>query len=299
MIRPVVCSIGCTDPWNAAGLGLDIVALRELGTRPVTVVAGVTAQDGGGLRAAHAIPARIVAAQLESLRAAPIAACRIGALLDPNGVEAIAAWLERTGLPAVYDPVLAPSAGGTFATGQVVEGIVRKLLPHVTLVTPNYAEVLRLAAGERPASLEAAVRGVAAREASGDDPGDRVNGSKPDADTRPESDGPGASPTAGIEAMEGAARALLAGGARAVLVTGGDLSGATAVDVLVDANGTAVFEAPRFPGTMRGTGCLLACGIAAALAHGSPLRDAVAAGRDFVRERFARAVTLGGARVAY
>ncbi|MBD5604502.1 MAG: hydroxymethylpyrimidine/phosphomethylpyrimidine kinase, partial [Candidatus Eremiobacteraeota bacterium] len=44
-----VCSIGTTDPWNAAGLGLDVLALAECGARALTVVAGVTAQDRHGI----------------------------------------------------------------------------------------------------------------------------------------------------------------------------------------------------------------------------------------------------------
>ncbi|MBD5635227.1 MAG: bifunctional hydroxymethylpyrimidine kinase/phosphomethylpyrimidine kinase, partial [Candidatus Eremiobacteraeota bacterium] len=84
---PAVCSIGCTDPWNAAGLGLDVRALAECGVHPLTVVAGVSAQDRTGIGALHAVPAEMVVAQLRSLRAAGIAAYRIGALLDVATVE--------------------------------------------------------------------------------------------------------------------------------------------------------------------------------------------------------------------
>ncbi len=254
MSLPVVCSIGCSDPWNAAGLGLDITALRACGARPVTVVAGVTAQDRRGLHLAAAIAPELIAAQLDALRDAGIAAYRVGALLDEASVEAVAAWLAAATAPAVYDPVIAPSAGGTFAAKPVRAAIVRRLLPRVALATPNFAEALALSERE-----------------------DRETG---------------------IDAMERVARALVARGAAAVLVTGGDLPGA-AVDVLVDAEGSVVFEGPRLPGTLRGTGCLLSCGIAAALAHGEPLRAAIAAGRAFVRARFEGAHETGGMRLAY
>lgn len=255
MIEPVVCSIGCSDPWNAAGVGLDITALRACATRPVTVVAGVTAQDRRGLHSAAAVAPELILAQLDALGEAGIAAVRIGALLDTASVEAVAGWLERTPVPAVYDPVIGPSGGGTFAAEPVLAAIGRRLMPLVTLATPNFAEALVLAGR---------------------------------ADVEP-----------GSEAMEGAGRALVARGAQAILVTGGDLAGA-AIDVLVDADGTVVFEGARFPGTMRGTGCLLTCGIAAALARGRPVRDAVVAGRAFVRERFeASAIQRGGMRLPY
>jgi hydroxymethylpyrimidine/phosphomethylpyrimidine kinase len=254
---PVVCSIGCSDPWNAAGLGLDITALRACAVRPVMVVAGVTAQDRRGVHSAAAVSPELIAAQLDALRDAGIATYRIGALLDEASVEAVAVWLERTRAPAVYDPVLAPSAGGTFAGGAVIAAIARRLMPLVTLATPNFSEARELACQ--------------------DEPGAR----------------------AGSEAMERVARVLVARGASAILVTGGDLPGA-ALDVLVDEDGCVAFEGPRFPGTMRGTGCLLSCGIAAALAHGQTVREAVISGRAFVRARFeAGAIEAGGMRLAY
>lgn len=255
MNPPVVCSIGCSDPWNAAGLGLDIIALRACAARPVTVVAGVTAQDKRGVHLAAAVSPELIAAQLAALGEAAIASVRIGALLDEGSVEAVAAWLKRASVPAVYDPVIAASAGGTFATEPVLAAIRRHLLPLVALATPNFAEALVLAQCD---------------------------------------DALGGSPT-----MERVARALAARGTSAVLVTGGDLPGA-AIDVLVDGEGTVAFEGPRFPGTMRGTGCLLSCGIAAALAHGEPVRDAVAAGRALVRARFeSGTIETGGMRLAY
>jgi hydroxymethylpyrimidine/phosphomethylpyrimidine kinase len=101
-----------------------------------------------------------------------------------------------------------------------------------------------------------------------------------------------------VDAMEAAGRALCVAGAHAVLVKGGHLVGA-AVDVLVVGDATTVFESSRLPGTLRGTGCLLACAVAARLARGDPLEEAVAFGRAFVREKFATARRAGGMNLAY
>jgi hydroxymethylpyrimidine kinase/phosphomethylpyrimidine kinase len=248
----VVASIGCSDPWNAAGTGLDIRALAACGVRAVTAIAGVTAQDAGGVRAAEPVSAALLAAQLAALSSAGIAAYRIGALLDRASVEVVAHHLRATHVPSVYDPVFAPSAGGAFANDDLIAAIRRDLVPHVTIVTPNLEEA-------------AALCGSAAVDR---------------------------------ESMETAAQALRDGGAAAALVKGGHLRGA-AVDVLADGDGIVVYEAPRIAGSLRGTGCLLACGIAAALARGEALRDAVVYGRAFVRERFEASVALGSMRVAF
>jgi len=247
-VTPVVCSIGSTDPWNAAGLGLDVLALSECGARPVTVVTGVTAQDRSGLAALHAVPPHIVAAQFMALRDAGVLAYRVGALPDAATAEAVAAQLAPARVPVVYDPVLTASGGGRFADAALVAG----LLPVVRLLTPNIAEASELT-------------GL---------------------------------PVDDVAGMEAAASALRARGADAVLVKGGHLGGA-AIDVLVDEIGTVVYEASRLAGTLRGTGCLLACAAAAALARGEPTRDAVVYARAFVRAKFLAGRAAGGMRLAY
>jgi hydroxymethylpyrimidine/phosphomethylpyrimidine kinase len=102
---------------------------------------------------------------------------------------------------------------------------------------------------------------------------------------------------ADVDAMHGAATALLAFGANAVLVKGGHLTG-NAIDVLAHANGTREFSSPRVDGTLRGTGDLLAVTIAAGLARGAGLDEAVERARRRVREAIVRGVPFAGARVA-
>ncbi len=160
-MKPVVCSIGTTDPWNVAGLGLDLRALPECGVRPVTVVAGVSAQDDRGVRDVHAIPAHTVTAQLAALEGAPIAAYRIGALLDAATVRAVARHIRRASVPVVYDPVFAPSGGGTFADEGVVKAVRERLLPVVTVVTPNLSEAATLLGA--PGAADAAGMAAAAQ----------------------------------------------------------------------------------------------------------------------------------------
>ncbi len=143
-MRPVVCSVGTTDPWNAAGLGLDLWALSECGVRAVSVVAGVSAQDGGGVHALEAVAPGLIQAQFSSLAALPIAAYRVGALLSAASVAAVAAAVRLRPAPLVLDPVLAPSGGGAFAGAETIGALVRELMPLATLVTPNLGEAARL-----------------------------------------------------------------------------------------------------------------------------------------------------------
>lgn len=90
-----------------------------------------------------------------------------------------------------------------------------------------------------------------------------------------------------------AAVALRQTGANAVLLKGGHLPGSRVHDVLVGANGVQWFTHTRIDGEAHGTGCSLAAGIAASLACGANLEDAVAAAIDFVHRALARAYRPG------
>lgn len=85
------------------------------------------------------------------------------------------------------------------------------------------------------------------------------------------------------DSQRAAGEALIAAGARAVLVKGGHVDGDIIIDLLVTANGVERFEGPRIDTAhTHGTGCTLASSIAAGLAQQMSLRDAVARARAYV-----------------
>ncbi|RZL66408.1 MAG: bifunctional hydroxymethylpyrimidine kinase/phosphomethylpyrimidine kinase [Variovorax sp.] len=91
-------------------------------------------------------------------------------------------------------------------------------------------------------------------------------------------------PIDGIGALDGAADELLALGARAVLLKGGHLPGEEVVDVLAEANGARRrLSSTRIASrNLHGTGCTLSSAIAAHLALGHGLSEAVALARAYV-----------------
>ncbi len=92
-----------------------------------------------------------------------------------------------------------------------------------------------------------------------------------------------------------AARALLALGAPAVLLKGGHAAGETITDILVTLDAEPVrFTHPRMPTVnTHGTGCSLSSAIAAGLARGLPLPDAVEAGIHWLHQAIVHAWPLG------
>jgi hydroxymethylpyrimidine/phosphomethylpyrimidine kinase len=72
-------------------------------------------------------------------------------------------------------------------------------------------------------------------------------------------------------------------GPRAVLVKGGHAQGAESVDILLDDQGLKRFASPRVATrNTHGTGCTLSSAIAAGLAKGTSLRDAVDAAKAYI-----------------
>lgn len=98
-----------------------------------------------------------------------------------------------------------------------------------------------------------------------------------------------------VDAMERAARHVVERhGASAALVKGGHLEGDTLVDVLFDGTTLHRFTHARIDTrSTHGTGCTLSAAIAALLATGLPLRDAVATGLDYVHRAILGAPGLG------
>jgi hydroxymethylpyrimidine/phosphomethylpyrimidine kinase len=98
------------------------------------------------------------------------------------------------------------------------------------------------------------------------------------------------------EAMKAAARKLVEMGARAVVVTGGHLD--KAMDVLCDGSGLEVFIGDRVkPDNTHGTGCTFSSAIAANLALGRQLRDAVVLAKAYVTEAIRKAYSVGPGRI--
>ncbi|MGW0751767.1 bifunctional hydroxymethylpyrimidine kinase/phosphomethylpyrimidine kinase [Streptomyces sp. NPDC002587] len=96
--------------------------------------------------------------------------------------------------------------------------------------------------------------------------------------------------------MRRAADAILGHGPRWVLIKGGHLAahGGEAVDLLTDGTGERWLRAPRHAGAhTHGTGCTLASAVAAGLAKGWSVPEAVTAAKEYVTGAIAAGFALG------
>ncbi|WP_433828351.1 bifunctional hydroxymethylpyrimidine kinase/phosphomethylpyrimidine kinase [Actinoplanes sp. CA-015351] len=136
MTPPVVLTIAGSDSGGGAGVQADLKTFAALGAFGTSVITAITAQNTLGVTAIHAVPADIVAAQLDAvLSDLPVAAVKIGMISDPAVAKVIA---ERAAdLPQlVVDPVLVATAGSRLGEPAVV-GV---LIPYASVLTPNRHE---------------------------------------------------------------------------------------------------------------------------------------------------------------
>jgi hydroxymethylpyrimidine/phosphomethylpyrimidine kinase len=99
-----------------------------------------------------------------------------------------------------------------------------------------------------------------------------------------------------LEGMKAAAQKLVEMGAKAAVVTGGHLD--KAIDVLADASTCQTFTGDRIKTELtHGTGCTFSSAVAANLALGRQLADAVMLAKAYVTEAIRKAYSVGPGRM--
>ena len=257
--QPVVLSIAGFDPCSGAGVTADIKTLGAHGCYAVTCITALTVQSTTGVRSVQPVAAKLVEQTLEELaRDFEIAAVRIGMLGSSEVVQAIAAFLKKQSPPnIVLDPIFKSSSGAPLLEKGGIDLVRRQLLPLAAVITPNVDEAAELT-------------------------GMRVTT---------------------IAEMKAAALRLHEMGARHVVITGGDITPGQppekATDLLsvMGANGQAEqtpFASDRVrSNSTHGTGCAFASALAANLALGKQLSDAVVMSKAYVKKAIASARPLG------
>ena len=244
MNLPVVMSIAGSDNSAGAGVQADLKTFCALGTYGVTAITCVVAEVPGIVSAIQPIEPRIVAEQIRLLfDAFPIAAVKTGMLYSREIIEAVADALQS----AIRNPQSA---------------------------IPLVVDPVMIATSGDPLLREDAIALYRERLFP------MANVITPNLDEAGVLLG---RPLASLEEMRIAGQELAARFGTAILLKGGHLREAIATDLLFADGEMHEFSAPFVPGiSTHGTGCTYSAAIAASLAKGSTLIDAVAAAKRFV-----------------
>ena len=145
--KPVALTIAGSDSSGGAGLQADLRTLAGLGVHGASVVTCVTAQNPSAVSAVHPTPAKVVAAQLDSVfDSLPIRSVKTGMLYSRPIIDAVADRLAKCKrLQLVIDPVMISSSGTPLLKPSAATALAKRLLPLAKLVTPNLDEAAALA----------------------------------------------------------------------------------------------------------------------------------------------------------
>lgn len=142
---PNILSIAGSDPSGGAGIQADIKAISANGGYAMAVITGLTAQNTCGVTAVEMVTAPMITAQIRAIRNdIDIHAVKIGMLGDVSTIHAVADALEGLEVPIVLDPVMVAKGGDRLLAADAVAALRDRLLPRVTVLTPNLPEAADL-----------------------------------------------------------------------------------------------------------------------------------------------------------
>lgn len=266
---PVILSFAGSDPSGGAGIQADLLTIAALGCHPLSVITAITVQDTAGVEAIYVLDSEWVADQARALlEDMSVAVFKIGMLGSIENVAAIAEIVsDYPDVPLILDPVLASGRGDEMAGEEIILAIKELLLPQTTVLTPNSVEARRLAMFEH------------------DEEDDDGSSPAADFDTEDEDD----------PDLDECARRLVELGAEFVLITGTHENTPKVVNTLYGENGKIVRADTwaRLPGSYHGSGCTLASAIAASIANGLDVAEAVREAQEYTWNTIAAAFRPG------
>ncbi|MCC7436953.1 MAG: bifunctional hydroxymethylpyrimidine kinase/phosphomethylpyrimidine kinase [Armatimonadetes bacterium] len=253
----VALSIAGSDSGGGAGIQADLKTFEAFGLFGTTAITSVTAQNTCGVRAVADVPTEVVAAQIHAvLDDFPVAAIKLGMMSSAAIIHAVANLLKAraTTIPIVLDPVMVATSGHRLLQPDAVRAVIEQLIPLATVLTPNLPEA-EVLTGRSIASPQELHQAAAS-----------------------------------IAEM-GAAAVLVKGGHRAA---NANPAPAEAVDLLLHHGEFHQFSLPWIQtGNTHGTGCTLSSAIAALVALGHPLPEAVRQAKRYVHNAMLLAPNLG------
>ncbi|WAL76851.1 bifunctional hydroxymethylpyrimidine kinase/phosphomethylpyrimidine kinase [Shewanella sp. DAU305] len=153
-----VWTIAGSDSGGGAGIQADLATIQDLGCHGCSVITTVTAQSSVAVTLVEPVSAAMLMAQLTTLLSdLPPKAIKIGLLADQTQVALLADWIASfkihyPSVPVIVDPVMVASCGDALAVDncQDIKSAAKSALDFrpfkglIELITPNVLELGRL-----------------------------------------------------------------------------------------------------------------------------------------------------------
>lgn len=241
-MTPVAVTIAGSDSGGGAGIQADLKTFSALGVYGASVITALTAQNTLGVTGIHDVPPAFITAQMDAVFS-DIATARSAVKIGMlSQVSTIEAVAAGLAKHNQSNIVLDPVMIATSGDRLLKAEAIDTL---IRVLIPR-ARVITPNLPEAAALIDSPI-------------------------------------AEGEVSMRAQAERLLHLGAQAVLIKGGHGSGEESVDLLVQRDGVTRFAAPRIETeNTHGTGCTLSSAVAAGLAKGLDLVEAVRQAKDYV-----------------
>lgn len=250
---PRALTIAGSDSGGGAGIQADLKTFAAFGVFGTSAITAITAQNTLGVTAVQEVDLATIGAQID-------------AVIGDIGADAV-----KVGMLASAEIV-------DLVAGKVREHGISNLVVDPVMVATSGDRLLK---GDAVESLRSHLMPLATVVTPNLDEAEALTGR-----------GVGS-----LDDMKVSAQLIHEMGAANVLVKGGHLAGATGgrmQDVLYDGDAFTVFSDAMIPTTStHGTGCTLSSAIAAGLAHGRPVPEAIADAKAYLTDTLSHAFPMG------
>ncbi|ADL53039.1 phosphomethylpyrimidine kinase [Clostridium cellulovorans 743B] len=250
-----VLTIAGSDSCGGAGIQADLKSFSANGVYGMSVITAVTAQNTQGVFAVQDIDEDIIKAQIDAIFTdISVDAVKIGMVSKISTIEAIGGRLEKY-KPSnlVLDTVMISKSGYSLLKPEAKTALITKLVPLATVITPNLPEAEEILK--------------------------EVNSNIKEIKT--------------VEEMDKAAKEIYKLGCKNVFLKGGHLEG-EAIDVLYDGKELTHFYSKRIQTkNTHGTGCTISSAIAANLALGYSVKDAIQKAKEYITIAIKHSLDIG------
>lgn len=250
-----VLTIAGSDSCGGAGIQADLKSFSANGVYGMSVITAITAQNTMGVFAVKDLDEEIIKAQIDAIFTdIAVDAVKIGMVSLISTIDAIWEKLELyKPKNIVLDPVMISKSGFSLLKPEAKTALIKKLIPLASLITPNVPEAEEILK--------------------------EVNSGITEIKT--------------VEDMEKAAKEIYKLGCKNVLLKGGHIEG-DAIDVLYDGSEFMHFYSERIhTKNTHGTGCTLSSSIAANLALGFSMKEAIKNSKEYITIAIKHSLDIG------
>jgi hydroxymethylpyrimidine/phosphomethylpyrimidine kinase len=160
---PRLLTIAGSDSGGGAGIQADLKAFARCGAHGMSAITAITAQNTVAVTDVYPLPLEAILAQVRAVvEDIGVDAVKIGMLGTSETIAAVEQALDLIGdVPVVLDPVMVAESGARLLDEDAENALRTRLLPRVTVVTPNLPEARALAGAEaEPADLARAIHAL-------------------------------------------------------------------------------------------------------------------------------------------